>query len=236
MVTAGRMFTDVDVAAGSADVLTARIDGTFSLSPEPIAAIADVCDRAEDLRSGAIVVVHLTGAPQGAWASDLTVKLVSSWEQTLRRLERIPAATIAVVTGDCGGPALDVLLATDHRIAAEPARLILPVQDGMIWPGMALYRLARQLPNGVVRHAALFGGALSADEALALHVIHEVAEDVHTALAAVVRRVSTMDGTELAVRRQLALEAQTAGFEDALGLHLAACDRALRRAAAWTSS
>lgn len=224
------------VTAGRGVVLTARIDGTNSLTAEAIAAIAEVCDRAEDVREGAVVVIHLSGAPQGGWASDLTVKLVSSWEQTLRRLERIPAATVAVATGDCGGIALDVLLATDHRIAAESGRLILAVQGGMIWPGMALYRLARQLPIAVVRHAAVFGGAIGTSEALALHLIHEVSQNVPVALAAVLRRVAAVEGTEIAVRRQLTLEAETSGFEDALGLHLAACDRALRRASAWTPS
>ncbi len=218
------------------EVLVVRIDGTRSLSAEPIAAVAAVCDRTEDLRGCGTVVVHLSGAPHGAWASDLTVKLVSRWEQALRRLERLPAATIGVATGDCGGVALDALLATDHRIAAESVRLILPVQSGLIWPGMALYRLARQAPAAVARQAALFGGVFGAGEALGLRLVHEVTDDLPTALTAAVDRVSALSGTELAVRRQLTVEAQTGGFEDALGVHLAACDRALRRAAAGTAS
>jgi isomerase DpgB len=35
--------------------------------------------------------------------------------------------------------------------------------------------------------------------------------------------------SELAVRRRLLLEAPSATFEDALGAHLAACDRLMRR-------
>ncbi|MFC6016159.1 enoyl-CoA-hydratase DpgB [Plantactinospora solaniradicis] len=230
------MYADLGAPVGD-NVMVVRIDGGCFLSTEPVAAIAAVCERAEDGDGTAAVVVHVSGAPDGVWARDLTVQLVNKWEQALRRLERLPAATIAVATGDCGGMALDALLATDHRIAAESARLVLPVQGGLIWPGMALYRLARQVPNAAaVRQAVLFGGALGMREALAMNLVHEVTDDLSGSLAAAVERVSTVSGSELAVRRQLTLDAQAVGFEDALGVHLAACDRALRRVAAGTAS
>jgi isomerase DpgB len=43
-------------------------------------------------------------------------------------------------------------------------------------------------------------------------------------------QVASWAGAELAIRRQLMDEASWMSFEDALGPHLAACDRALRRA------
>lgn len=231
----GRTYPDPGLLPAD-NVLVARIDGTRARSAEPIAEVSAVCDRAEDRDGDATVVVHLSGAPVVPWAAGLTVKLVSRWEHALRRLERLPAPTIAVVTGDCGGAALDVLLATDHRIADESVRLVLPVHDAIVWPGMALYRLARQVPHaGAVRQAVLFGGALGVREAQALYLVHEVTDDVPRALAAAVGRVSAVSGTELAVRRQLALEAPAVAFEDALGVHLAACDRVLRRAAGASS-
>jgi isomerase DpgB len=230
------MYADLDAPVGD-NVMVVRIDGARLLSMEPIAAVAAVCEQAEDGDDAAAVVVHVSGAPQGAWSGDLTVQLVNKWEQVLRRLERVPAATIAVITGDCGGTALDALLATDPRIAAESMRLMLPVHNGLIWPGMALYRLARQVPNAAaVRQAVLFGGALGVREALAMNLVHEVSDDLPGSLASAVERVSTVSGSELAVRRQLALDAPAVGFEDALGVHLAACDRALRRVTAGTTS
>lgn len=216
-------------APGGGDVLELWLDGARPLSGETVAAVAAICDRAEDLDGAAVVVLHVSGSPSGDWASALTVKLVNRWEQVLRRLERLPAITIAGAVGDCGGPALDALLATDHRTATASVRLILPVQAGLVWPGMALYRLARQAPNAAaVGHAALFGGVLDVGDALALHLVHEVVVDLPAALAATVARASAVSGTELAVRRQLVDDAQSVGFEEALGPHLAACDRALR--------
>jgi isomerase DpgB len=229
------MSTDLGAAADGG-VLELWLDGARPLSDETVAAVTAVCGRAEDLDGDAVVVLHASGSPAGDWAGDLTVKLVNRWEQALRRLERLPATTIAGAVGDCGGPALDALLATDHRTATASVRLILPVQAGLVWPGMALYRLARQVPNAAaVRHAALFGGIIDVRDALMLHLVHEVTDDLPTALTAAVVRASAVSGTELAVRRQLALDAPTVGFEEALGTHLAACDRALRRISAWAA-
>jgi isomerase DpgB len=232
VVTRGQSPADPGAATGG-DVLELWLDGARPLSGETVAAVAAVCDRAEDLDGAAVVVLHVSGSPAGDWAGALTVKLVNRWEQVLRRLERLPATTIAGAVGDCGGPALDALLATDHRAATTSVRLVLPVQAGLVWPGMALYRLARQAPNAAaVRHAVLFGGVLDVSDALALHLVHEVVDDLPAAMAATIARASVVSGTELAVRRQLAHDAQSVGFEEALGPHLAACDRALRRIAA----
>jgi isomerase DpgB len=225
-----------DGIAAGAGPLVLHIDGARGLSGDTIAAVTAVCDRAEDASGAAVVVLHASGIPRGEWAAGLTTKLVNRWEQALRRLERVPATTIAAVAGDCGGAALDALLATDHRIATRTARLILPMQAGLVWPGMALYRLARQAPNAAaVRQAALFGAAIGVEDALSLHLVHEVTDDVAAAVAAAAGRAAEVSGTELAVRRQLALDAQTVGFEEALGSHLAAVDRTLRLAAGTAS-
>jgi len=221
---------------GGAGDLTVRVDGGRPLSAESIAAIAAVCDRAEDRGDQATVVVHVSGAPAGSWARDLNVALVSRWERGLRRLERLPATTIAVATGDCGGLALDALLATDYRIAATSVRLLVPVEAGATWPGMALYRLCHQAGAGAARRAVLFGAPIEAGDALALCLVDELAEDTVGTLAAATELTRAFSGAELAIRRQLMADAPTVSFEDALGRHLAACDRALRRAAAGLTS
>ncbi len=78
----------------------------------------------------------------------------------------------------------------------------------------------------------LFGTPIEATEALALCLVDELADDVVTALAAATELTGAVSGAELAIRRQLMLDAATVSFEDALGRHLAACDRALRQASA----
>jgi isomerase DpgB len=128
---------------------------------------------------------------------------------------------------------LDVLLAADYRIMPAWAKLVVPVVAGATWPGMALYRLARQAAGAAqARRAALFGTPIGAVAAQAAGVIDDVADDVTICVDRAMEVASAVGGAELAIRRQLVLEAPTTTFEDALGVHLAACDRVLRRAAA----
>lgn len=212
--------------------LILRIDGGLPPSAESVAALAAACDSAEDRGGRTALVIHLSGAPRGPWASGVDVALVSKWERALRRLERLRATSVAVATGDCGGPALDALLATDYRIAATSLRLLVPVEAGATWPGMALYRLTSQAGAAAIRRAVLFGVPIGAAEALTLRLVDEVTDDPDGALAASAALTGAFAGTEVSVRRQLMLDATTASFEDALGAHLAACDRTLRRTSA----
>lgn len=212
-----------------------RIDGRLPLSAELVENIVEACDAVEAAgasgAAGPALVVRVSGVPGPGWADGLTVGLVSKWERSVRRLERLPAATIAIAEGDCGGQALDVLLAADYRVAAASARLVVPTGTGATWPGMALFRLVQQGSNSAaVRRAVLFGEPIDAAAALALQVVDEVTDDLEGALAAAVGLAARIPGAELAIRRQLIWDAVGTSFEDALGVHLAACDRALRRA------
>jgi len=216
---------------------TLRIDGRQPLSRAAVAALDAACDTAEDRGGRDTLIVELSGAPQRPWPHDLTVSLVSKWERALRRLERLPAATVAIVDGDCGGLALETLLATDYRIATNSGRLVVTAGGEATWPGMAVYRLARHAGSAAaIRRAVLFGTPVEAADALALQLVDELADDLPRALAAAARRVGGVCGTELAIRRQLMAEASSTSFEEALGVHLAACDRALRRATAGAAS
>ncbi len=211
--------------------LMLRIDGSRALTADLVAELGALCDRAEDGDANRFVILRVSGVPVPGWPSDLPVALVSKWERGLRRLERLTAVTIAVADDDCGGPALDALLATDYRIMPAGARLVMPVVAGATWPGMALYRLARQAAGAALaRRAVLFGTPIEAAAAQAMGVIDDVAANATLALEKALEVAGAVPGAELAIRRQLMLEAMTTIFEDALGVHLAACDRALRLA------
>jgi len=206
-----------------------HIDGSMPVSAGVIAALDVFIDQVEDAPAGVVPVITGTGEPGAAHADAPDVALVNKWERVLRRLERLNRPTVAVVHGDCGGIAVEALLATDLRVAAPRTRLYLPAGPGGTWPGMGLYRLANQVGFARVRRWILFGNPLSAAEAVGAHLVDEVAEDTGAAIAAVVARLETADGADVAVRRQLMLDATTTTFEEALGRHLAACDRLLRR-------
>ncbi len=208
-----------------------RIDGTRPLSDDAIRVVQAASTEAEGKENPGIVVVYLSGAPREIDNdAGLDVGLVSRWERAVRRLERGYLPVVAVATGDCGGTALDVLLAADFRIATSSLRLLAVAGHGASWPGMAAFRLVQQAGVAAVRSALLFGTPVTAASALALRLVDEMTEDIPGAVEAASRRLAATAGPELAIRRQLMLDATWMSFEDALGPHLAACDRALRQA------
>lgn len=210
--------------------LVLHVDGSRPPAADSVTKLEAVCDAAEDSEAHAFVIVKVAGVPGPGWADDLSVARVSKWERGLRRLERVPAITIAVAEEDCGGPALDALLVTDYRIMSARAKLIVPVVAAATWPGMALYRLARQAAGTApARRAVLFGTPIEAGVAQAIGVIDEVTDNATTAIEKAMEVAAVAQAAELAIRRQLMQEALTTSYEDALGVHLAACDRSLRR-------
>ena len=79
-----------------------------------------------------------------------------------------------------------------------------------------------------LRRAILFGTPIEAAAAQAMGVVDDVAGNLALALEKAMEVTGAAPGAEVATRRQLMLEAMTTTFEDALGAHLAACDRAMR--------
>jgi isomerase DpgB len=218
------------------EALTLTVDGREPLSAATIKAVQETCDRAESRGDTGILTVSVTGAPEGEWTDGLDVMLVSKWERALRRLERLPMAIVAVAGGDCGGTALDAFLAADVRAATHGTRLLVGLHEAGTWPGMAGYRLVQLAGTARIRKAVLFGLPIEGPEALRLGLVDEFVHDPAAAVAAAAGLTSGLSGKELAIRRQLLFDAATTPFEDALGPHLAACDRALRAAARETAS
>ncbi|MGI5163166.1 enoyl-CoA-hydratase DpgB [Spirillospora sp. CA-253888] len=207
---------------------TLDVDGTAMPSAHALAELAARCDRAEDDGASGPLILRVSGAPAPGWTAGIEVGAVSRWEWALRRLERLPAVTVAVASGDCGGAALDAFLAADLRIAVAGTRLLVSTDGEATWPGMALFRLARQ-GGAAVRGAVLFGRPIDTAWALALGIVDEVAESPETAVRLGADLAGDASGREVAIRRRLMSDALTSTFEDAIGPHLAACDRSLRR-------
>jgi isomerase DpgB len=206
-----------------------RLDGSQPLTTRAIHTVQSACDMAES--RGCILPAHVSGAPLGPGGDDIDVALVSKWERTLRRLERLAVTTVALASGDCGGLALDAMLTTDLRIATPNTRLLISVAGHATWPGMAAYRLASQAGVAGTRRAVLFGHPIEVHQAVSLGLVDEVTDDPAAALAELTEGLAAFSGKELAIRRQLMINAAASSFEDALGSHLAACDRSLRQAA-----
>lgn len=210
--------------------LTADIDGARPL-PELTTAVNVLCDHVQARDEKTVVVLRLVPTPAGVrrWPGEVGIQAVNRWERAVRRLERLGAVSIAALSGTCGGPALDLALATDFRIGAPDLVLMLPVNDGHFWPGMSLYRLVQHLGVARARRIVLWGVDLTAEQARELGLVDQVSDDVTEAVHTATVLTGRVSDQDLAMRRQLLLEASSAEYDDALGVHLAACDRELRR-------
>ncbi|MFG2049593.1 enoyl-CoA-hydratase DpgB [Micromonospora sp. NPDC048935] len=212
--------------------LALEINGTRPLR-ELTAGLNAACDRVEGSAQRSVLLLRLLPTPTDSrsWPGAVGIQDITRWERAVRRLERLSAMSIAVAAGACGGPALDLLLATDFRIGEPNLLLMLPVNDGHFWPGMAVYRLTQQLGAAKARQIVLWGDDLDIDRARGLGLIDQIATDLSEAAHTATVLMGRISDRELAIRRQLLLEASSVEFSDALGAHLAACDRELRRLA-----
>ena len=218
-------------AAADGSRVRLLLDSGRPLTQELIATVNRTCDRVEDATADGVVVFELVGDmadPGAPWPGEVGVQSVNRWERAVRRVEQLDASTIAIVEGACCGSALELLLATDYRIARPNSRFSVARREGVVWPSMSLHRLVQQIGLTPARRLALFGGETDAEQAQRCGVVDEVAEDPAGALARVLETLVPLVSSEVRVRRQLLHEATATSYEEAIGVHLAACDRTLR--------
>lgn len=235
----GEIAVQRGVEAWSCAEVHLKISSADSLSNALVTAVNEACDRIQNAAEDVILVAHLSGwdgDQEWSWPGNVSIHLVSQWERALRRVERLDAMTIALVEGWCAGPALEMLLTTDYRIGAGDARLGLQATSGEIWPSITVHRLVNQVGVARARRPVLFGTQVSAAEALDMGLLDEISDNVQDVFMAAAQLVSGLAATELAIRRRLLSDAMTTSFEEALGTHLAACDRTLRRVGQKTSA
>jgi isomerase DpgB len=212
-----------------------KIDGYSLLCDALVAEFNNACDRVEEAGENSVMLINVCGKSSPdvdrVWPgplSGLEIQLVNQWEQALRRVERLAAVTIAAVQGTCAGVALEVLLATDYRLATPDLRICLSGPSG-VWPSMSIFRFAHQLGIGRSRQVALFGADLSAMRTIDLGLVDGVVADLNAAVSHFIESLTQGIYTDIALRRRLLLDAIGTTFEDALGVHLAACDRMKRK-------
>ncbi|MBY6202586.1 enoyl-CoA hydratase/isomerase family protein [Maritalea mobilis] len=122
------------------------------------------------------------GADIKAWAALSPTDFARLWvregHRVFDRLARLSKPTIAVIQAHAFGGGLELAIACDIRVMAPGATLALPEAQVGIVPGWSgTQRLARLLPEPVLKEMALFGRRLSAERALSLGFVAEVSDD-----------------------------------------------------------
>lgn len=203
-----------------------------ALTPHMLQQIAQHCDTVEADPTLRVVIVtaageraFCTGADITAWADLPPADFARHWVRTGHRifdqLARLSKPTIAVLEGHAFGGGLELAAACDIRVMAPAARIALPETGVGIVPGWSgTQRLARLLPEPVLKEMALFGVQLSAMRAQALGFVAEVAGDPCQAALDIATRLTATSPRATEVAKYMihaALGEDRAAMVEALG-------------------
>jgi enoyl-CoA hydratase/carnithine racemase len=108
------------------------------------------------------------------------------------------------LNGHTFGGGLELAACCDIRVMASRATLALPEAGVGIVPGWSgTQRVARLLPEAVVREMALFGRRIGAERALALGFVAEVAEEVGAAARAIAEKAAALSPRAVEVAKYM---------------------------------
>ncbi len=166
-----------------------------------------------------------TGADITAWGAlepfDFARHWVREGHRIFDRLARLSKPTIAALNGHAFGGGLELAAACDIRVIAPGATLALPEAGVGIVPGWSgTQRLARLIPEPVVREMALFGRRIPAERAVALGFAAAVAEDVMAAAREIADQAAALSPRAVEVAKYMILAGageDRAALIDALG-------------------
>ncbi|HVM65608.1 MAG TPA: enoyl-CoA hydratase/isomerase family protein [Acidimicrobiales bacterium] len=145
---------------------------------------------------------------------------------TFAALHALPKPSVAAINGIALGGGLELALACDLRIAAAGARLGVPeVKLGLLPGAGGSARLTRMLPPGAAKQLLLTGEPVTADEALRLGLVNEVAEDGRAAVdraLAIAVQLAALPAEALAAGKLLVDEAGELSLAGAIAAERAA--------------
>lgn len=135
-----------------------------------------------------------SGADISAWGGLTPAEFARHWvrggHRLFDRLARLARPTIAVLHAHAFGGGLELAAACDIRVMAPKATLALPEAGVGVVPGWSgTQRLARLLPEPVLREMALFGRRISAERAYALGFAADVSETPRAAAEEIAARL-----------------------------------------------
>jgi 2-oxoglutaroyl-CoA hydrolase len=192
-----RVERDGDVVRITLDV-PGKFNRVTMLAREQLREVFEEQDADDEIRF--IIVAGAGGAftAGGDIAGFLEASpwTVSRLAHNVAAAERCRKPVIAALQGYVFGVGLELALACDFRVAAPDVELALPEATiGMIPGSGGTQRLARMIGLGRAKDVVMRGRRIGAEEAMALGLVTQVADDVDAAagsLCAELRRVSPL--------------------------------------------
>jgi enoyl-CoA hydratase/carnithine racemase len=138
--------------------------------------------------------------------------------EILQRVERSRHPTIAMVHGDAIAGGCELALHCDLRIAAEPARLGMPLaRIGLLVPFPLLQKLLEVIGPAATRELLFTGQPVPARRALEIGMVHRVvpAAEIESATYALARSIAdnaplSLSGIKTGILRAISLREQVA--------------------------
>ncbi len=149
-----------------------------------------------------------TGADINGWGDLSPAEFARHWvrdgHRIFDRLTRLAKPTAAVLNGHAFGGGLELAAACDLRVMAPKATLALPEASVGIVPGWSgTQRLARLLPEPMLKEMALFGRRISAERAHVAGFVAEVADDPRAAAVAILERTLALSPRAIEITKSM---------------------------------
>ncbi|CAN5151029.1 crotonase/enoyl-CoA hydratase family protein [soil metagenome] len=213
----------VEISDGVMVITLNRPEARNAVNEEMCLVVGDALVRAE--QDPAVRVVVLTGSGDKAFCAGADLKALSRGERIIPEGREkwglagyvghaISKPTIAAVNGPALGGGTELVLASDLSVAAETATFGLPeVTRGLVAGAGGAFRLIAKLPPAVAMELLLTGRSISADEALALHLVNRVVPTDRVLETALELAATIAANAPLAVQahKQIALAQQPDG-------------------------
>ena len=206
-------ITLLDIA-DDAPVATLTLNQPEIRNPTSIASL-DAIDAALDRVPESVRALIVTGAGRAfcagldlseVQAGDETVhRLLRRLSEVMRRLRRLPIATIAQVNGAAIGGGFGFMVATDFAITHSEAKIGYPPLETCLSPALMAPWLIRTIGPSRARTMLLTGGTISGEAAfdagIATHLVHrdelgatanELARELVTGSAYAMQRIKTL--------------------------------------------
>jgi enoyl-CoA hydratase/carnithine racemase len=188
-----------------------KLNATDDTTLRDLAAAVDAA--AADRAARAVIVAgegraFCAGIDLAALARDaLPGDWFRRWDETLTRLERIAAGTVAAIQGACLGGGFQLALCCDLRVAAEDATFGLSAVTHGIIPGLAAYRLPRFVGMGPAREMMLLGETWNVERARAHALVDRVVPnaELEASARALAERLAAAPREALVSTRRLVL-------------------------------
>ena len=138
-----------------------------------------------------------SGADINAWGGLSPADFARNWvrggHRIFDRLARLSKPTIAALNGHAFGGGLELAAACDIRVITPKATIALPEAGVGIVPGWSgSQRLARLIPEGILKEMALFGRRIGAHRLQACGFVAEVTEDVRATAQEIAEKAATL--------------------------------------------